>query len=124
MSKRPQRSAWARVKEALIEAGYKGVQSDVEKLIGIAQSSVSEWNRVGVTPGLENAITLGLKLNVCVEWILTERGPKRPGPPPDPLAQELWSAWPRIPQEERPIVVGFALGRALPITGSTVRRGK
>lgn len=114
MAKRPQRTAWERVREALIDAGYKGVQPEVETLIGVKQPSVSEWNRVGVTPSLDNAIALGLKLNVCVEWILTERQPKRPGPPADQLAQQLWDIWPRLSAEDRGIVVGFALGKARP----------
>lgn len=117
MPKPPNRTAWERVKEALIDAGYAGKQSDVERLIGVKQGSVSEWNRVGVTPGLDTAIALGLKLNVCAEWILTERGPKRPGPPMEPAALDLWNAWGQLSDEDRREVVGFVKAK-IPVVPS------
>lgn len=121
MARKPARTAWARIKEALIEAGYEGKQSEIEAIFGIKQPSVSEWNRIGVTPALDNAIAIGLKLNVCVEWILTEREPKRPGPPADPIAQELWNLWGRLDPEDKQRVLGFAEGRARPTLAARSR---
>lgn len=108
------RTPWDRIKEALIDAGYDGRQEDAARLVGIKQPSVSEWKNEGTAPSLENTITLASKLNVCVEWILTERGPKRPGAPMEPAAQALWDLWPRIPQEDRGQIVGFAEAKARP----------
>lgn len=111
-------TSFERIKQALLDAGKNGTQEEIAKLAGIKQPSVSEWKNEGTTPSLENAIAIGAKLNVCVEWIITGRGPKRPGPPMEPAAQALWDAWPRIPSEDRQQVVGFAQAKA----GPTPRR--
>ena len=118
MRTKPPRTAWERIKEALKEAGYDGIQKDVEKICGIKQGSVSEWNTPTGGPSLENAKALAVELNVCTEWILTEQGPKRPGPPLDLAAQQLWDAWGRIPADDRQQVVGFALSKVRPSRAS------
>lgn len=99
--------------EALRESGYTGTQKEIAALLGIKQPSVAEWKNGG--PKLQNAIVLARKLNVCVEWLLTERGPKRPGAPMDPVSQALWDAWGRISHEDRNRVVGFAQALTRPI---------
>jgi len=124
MSKLPERTAWERIQEALIDAGYEGTQKEVESVIEIKQGSVSGWNKVGGSPSLPNAIAIGLKLNVCVEWILTERGPKRPGPPMEKTARELWDAWGRISADDRSEILGFAKAKAHPTTRAARQRGK
>jgi DNA-binding XRE family transcriptional regulator len=47
----------------------------------IHKSTATAWNYMnGVKlPSMENAIDLALRFNCCVEWLLTGRGPKRPG---------------------------------------------
>lgn len=92
----------------MADAGQSDTQQAVANLLKIKQPSVSDWKTTGASPSLENAITLGARLNVCVEWILTGRGPKRPGPPMDPAAQALWDAWGRILVDDRQKVVGYA----------------
>lgn len=107
MPKSTERPVWERVKEALHEAGYSPTQEQAAKLLGLKQGSISDWNREG-GPKLANAIAIAKRLNVCVEWLYTERQPKRPGPPDDPLAQELWNYWGRLPEEIRRDFVGHA----------------
>ena len=121
VSKKPERTVWERVKEALQDAGYAGVQPEAAKLIGIKQGSVSDWNKPGMGPSLGNAITIAIKLNVCVEWVLTERGPKRPGPPMEASARKLWDAWGRIPGDDQKEIVGFALAKVRPISKTSDR---
>lgn len=99
---------WDRIAQAMRDQGIKDTQKECAKLLGITQPSVSEWASADTAPSLQNAITLARKLNVCVEWIQTGEGPKRPGPPMEPAAQALWDAWPRIPSEGRERIVGFA----------------
>jgi hypothetical protein len=109
-----QRTPWDRIKEAMTNKGLKPTQTECAKLLDIKQPSVWEWANSNGSPSIDNAITLAKKLNVCVEWILTGGGPKRPGPPMEPAAQALWDVWGRIPPEDRPQVVGFAEAKARP----------
>ena len=72
------RSFWDRVKEAMRDAGREPSQKAAGELIGIAQSSVHKWT-TGGKPSMANCVDLAVKLKVCVEWLYTERGPRRIG---------------------------------------------
>jgi hypothetical protein len=76
----------------------------------MSQGSVSLWNKPGGFPTFENTISLANLLNVNVEWLLTERGPKRPLPL-DATAQRLWALWPRLDDVTKGELVGIASGR-------------
>jgi hypothetical protein len=112
MAKKLVRTFWARAKEALAEARLPATQVFVARFLGVAQPSISDWNKPGGFPTLENGIRLAQKLNVCVEWLYTERGPKRPIPD-DPVAQRLWDAWPLLDDVTRGELVGIATSRAI-----------
>lgn len=118
MQKKPEiRTVWERVKEALGDAAragktYNGVkikptQAVAARIAGVTQPSVSEWNDAGRGPELPNALRLAKALDICVEWIYTERGPKRPGPPLDQYAQQLWSMWPSLDEDLKRDLVGY-----------------
>lgn len=105
------RTVWLRVKEALRERHLPPTQNHVADMLKITQPSVSDWNKPGGAPKLEHAIILATKLNVCVEWIYTERGPKRPQPV-DPVSQRLWDVWPLIDDLTKGEIVGRAVQAA------------
>jgi transcriptional regulator with XRE-family HTH domain len=86
----------------------KPTQTGAGRLIGLSQPSVNDWT-LGSYPTMENAIALAEKLNVTVEWLLTERGPKRPLPQ-DALAQELWDMWPQLDATTKGRLIGIASG--------------
>ena len=71
------RAFWLRVQEAMRDQGKKPTQAAVAKLVGIKQPSVNKWAKGGL-PTMETVVDLAERLNVSVEWLLTERGPKRP----------------------------------------------
>lgn len=104
------RTCWARVKEALAEAHLPATQAFVAKQLGMSQPSVSEWNLEGGFPTIQNTISLSKLLNVNVEWLLTERGPKRPLPQ-DPAAQRLWDIWSQLDDVTKGELIGIASGR-------------
>ena len=113
MAPRQMRTFWDRVKEALAEAGLDATQDYAAKIAGIKQPSVAEWNRPDGFPSLPNTVKLALRSGVCVEWLYTERGPKRP-PPADPTAQRLWEIWSRIDDVTKGEIVRLAIERAGP----------
>ncbi len=88
------RTFWERLQEAMRDAGMKPTQTGAGKLIGVSQPSVNDWT-LGGSPSMDNACALAKALNVNVEWLLTERGPKR-STPQDAHAEALWELWPHL----------------------------
>lgn len=109
MPKEPTRSFWLRTKEALEEARLPATQAFVAKKLGLTQPAVHLWTKPNGFPTLENTISLAQLLGVNVEWLLTERGPKRPLPQ-DATAQKLWDLWPRLSDGDKRELLGMALG--------------
>jgi hypothetical protein len=110
MPPRDTRTVWKRVKEALNEAGLPSTQVKAAKLIGCEQGSISDWNKPGRYPTLENAETVAQATNTCVQWLMDGRGPKHPGPPEEPAAEELWSLWGRLSDRKKGELLGLAKG--------------
>lgn len=91
----------------------KPTQTGAAKLINISQPSVAEWKELDGYPTMSNAVELARKLNVNVEWLLLERGAKRPIPM-DALAQRLWDMWGNLDEGTKHELVGLATGRLRP----------
>lgn len=108
-------TVWLRVRTALREKGMSGTQAEAAKIAGVRQPSVSEWNQPGHYPTIESAVRLAERLGVCVEWIMTGRGPKRPGTALDHYADRLMQLWAELTLEARQQIVGYA---------EVVRRGE
>lgn len=75
-----------RISLALTEAGYtkerhKNLTVVLVKLFDVSSATVNDWRHGKKCPTMKNALDIAIKLNVCVEWILTGRGPKHPGVP-------------------------------------------
>jgi transcriptional regulator with XRE-family HTH domain len=107
MALRSPSTFWERTKDAFNEAGLDSTQEAVAKFLGISQPSISDWNKPGGYPTIENAIKLAHRANVCVEWLLTERGPRRL-PPKDGAAEHLWQLWNGLNPVRQGQVLGFA----------------
>lgn len=60
------------------------------KIVGMSQPAVHEWGLPGRAPAHAAVLTLAKELNVCVEWLYTERGPKHPlvVPEEDPFLKD------------------------------------
>jgi hypothetical protein len=80
---------------------------EIARIAGVKQASVSLWNKKDGGPRLSIAYKLAEKLDVCVEWLYTGKGPMRP-PPDDPVMRELLALWPRLSESTRRDLVGFA----------------
>lgn len=72
------RSVYERAMEALAERfpNQKPTQGKLAQVAGIKQPSVNDWKEG--YPGMETAVRTATALGICVEWLLTERGPKHP----------------------------------------------
>lgn len=111
MTKKIERTFLERAMEALGERypREKPTQRRLGQLSGLQQPSVFEWGEVGRGPAIPNGIRLAKALNVCVEWLYTERGPKRPGTAeqPDEDLSPILEAWPDLSPELRRQVVRY-----------------
>jgi hypothetical protein len=85
------RSVYERAMEALTERfpREKPTQGKLAQVAGIKQPSVNDWK--DGYPAMETAVRTATALGVCVEWLLTERGPKHPPQSSDPTLAMLLS---------------------------------
>ena len=85
------RSVYDRAMEALTEKfpKEKPTQGRLAQVAGVKQPSVNDWK--DGYPAMETAVRLSTALGVCVEWLLTERGPKHPPAGSDPTLALLLS---------------------------------
>lgn len=75
-----------RLNEALEEAGYtkdkyKNLTETLANKFDVKHATISDWRNGKKCPTMRNAIDIAKKLDICVEWLLTGRGHKRPGDP-------------------------------------------
>lgn len=115
-----------RVQEAMRDQGLNDSQETIAAKFSVRQPSVSAWQ--SGAPELVRAIEIARELNICVEWLLTGRGPKRPGPPMEIKAQKFWDLWGRVPDDGRSELIGHAEAKIPPLTAASSRlrstRGK
>ena len=55
----------------------KNRQAKVGKLFDVSQEGARKWLEAEGLPKFETCLAMALHFNVSVEWLLTERGPKR-----------------------------------------------
>lgn len=81
---RPFQAIGERFNEALEDAGYtkerhSNLTQTLVKDFGVSYATISDWRKGKKCPTMKNAIDIAMKLEICVEWLLTGRGQKRPG---------------------------------------------
>lgn len=72
-----------RINTALVGAGYtkdrhKNLTDVLARTFNVSIATVSNWRHGQKCPAMENALLIAVKLDVCVEWLLTGRGPVTP----------------------------------------------
>jgi len=112
--KPPPRTFWGRLKEALRDARKPTTQKYAATFAQVSQPSVSLWNKPNGVPELAKGISMATRLNVCVEWLYTGRGPKNPPIPNDEQLESRLSLWPRLDDEMKRDLVGYARLRVKP----------
>lgn len=103
MAKTVERSFLDRALEALGERypREKPTQTKLAKLAGVSQPSVYEWGEPDRVPAMPTGVKLAKQLGVCVEWLYTERGSKRPidATSPDEHLSPILEVWPNLGAE-------------------------
>lgn len=72
-----------RLRQACLESGLALKQKELGKAFGVSGTMVWNYLHGEKLPGMTNARVIAMKLGVCVEWLLTGRGPQRPGDMPE-----------------------------------------
>lgn len=111
MSRAPQRSFFERAMEGLIEKYPKETarQARLAQLAGVKQPTVNDWKEGA--PAIDTGIRLAKALGLCVEWLYTERGPKRPGvanTDGDQYLSPILEAWPELDDELKRQIAKYA----------------
>lgn len=105
---------WLRLKEALKDAGKPHTQKKAAAFAEVSQPSVSLWNKPDGFPEMDKVVSMAKRLGVCVEWLYTGRGPKRPDAADDEYSDALKAVWHRLSAETKRDLVGLARLKAAP----------
>lgn len=98
---------WCRIVEAWSEQGLPTSQNGIAKKLDMSQGSVRRWFTGDGLPTLETTTDIASRGRVCVEWILTGRGEKRPLTE-DPQLRALLEVWNQLGKESRAHVLRTA----------------
>lgn len=105
----PTSEFWKRLTNARDEARLSRDQEAIAKELGVWQSAVTKWKTGKGLPTLSKAIEIANRADVCVEWLLTGRGPRRPGAVDDPKLARLIGLWDKLLPETADEVLSFAI---------------
>ena len=72
-----------RFREACQDAKVTTTMEGMGRFFGVSKAMAWNYYKGIKLPSMEKAIEIAEKLGVCVEWLLTGRGPKYPPKPPD-----------------------------------------
>lgn len=102
------RSFYDRSIEALQEKfpRDKPTQVKLAALAGVRQPTVNDWKE-GV-PAIDTGVRLAEALGVCVEWLYTERGPKRPPKAATDTLGPLSPIWSQLTDKQRIALARYA----------------
>lgn len=84
----------------------KPTQQRLAALAGVKQPSVNDWH--DRYPSMDTAVRLATNLGVCVEWLLTERGPKHPPKATQDDLGSLAAVWPQLDEQQRAQIARYA----------------
>lgn len=93
--------------------------SKIAEWAGVTQPSASGWN---FGPKIENAVKLALKINACVDFLYTGRGPMLASQPEDEDLAKLLEYWPSMSASAKSELAGIAYARANPEPARTIKR--
>jgi hypothetical protein len=113
MPKTKERTFLERAMEALRERypKEKPTQTRLAKIADVSQPAVHEWGLPDRAPSYPSVKKLAEELNVCVEWLYTERGPKRPAATaenPDDALSPILQIWPNLDVNTRKQIARYA----------------
>lgn len=108
MVKPSERTFLDRALEALKERYPKerATQIKLAKIAGVSQPAVHEWGFPGRAPEHASVLRLAHDLNVCVEWLYTERGDKHPKTTPD--TEQFLREWSQLDPDTQKQLMRFA----------------
>jgi transcriptional regulator with XRE-family HTH domain len=84
---------------------------DIAKEFGVKQPMISYWRYGQKLPSMETAQIIAKRCGVCVEWLLTGRGPKYPGIPDKQVsraANQIMQAIPELADNQVEILADMA----------------
>lgn len=106
----PASEFWKRLVLAWEARGLPTSQLGVARKLGMSQGSVQQWVRGSSLPTLATAIDIAERGKVCVEWLLTGRGPQYPDSARgDPWLESVCAILRDYPEHERARLLEFLI---------------
>lgn len=103
-----ERSFYDRAMEGLRERfpRDKPTQGKLAALAGVKQPSVNDWKEG--SPAIDTGVRLAESLGLCVEWLYTERGPKRPAKASPDTLGPLSPIWGELNERQKAQLAKYA----------------
>lgn len=101
---------WKRFEDACAELrpAKPSDQAAIQSKLHVSQSTVSNWKRGEKTPPIERAIELARYADLCVQYLYSGQGPRRPwGDMSRPLAK-LVTVWEDLSATDRDKLLEYA----------------
>jgi transcriptional regulator with XRE-family HTH domain len=95
---------FARLIEALRDAGLSTTQTSIAEYLGINQSAVAKWKSGESFPEYEHAFRLAQRAEVSIPWLLLGIGNKSDM---DEQTLELLRSWEKMPEQARAELLQF-----------------
>lgn len=102
---------YARLTEALTDAGYPTTQNQIADLLKVSQPLVSKWKNDQAYPSKATAAKAAELCRVSLSWLFFGLGHKKDGSVDD-MVWALMEAFDRLPLEQRKELVAYARFKA------------
>lgn len=104
----PESDFWKRLVAAWSARKLPTTQLGVARKLDMSQGSVQQWVRGTSLPTLTTAVEIAVLGKVCVEWLLTGRGPQYPDATRgDPWLDAVCEVLRDYPEPQRPRLLEF-----------------
>lgn len=80
----------------------------------VSTATISYWRNGVKLPDIDHAVEIARKLDVCVEWLLTGRGPRAPKADYDSRLRDIVALWPKLSESDQETLRVLAEHKAQP----------
>lgn len=102
-------------RRALAPTEYAKYTNDaLGTVFAVSGATISNWRNGIKLPDIDHAVDIALKFNVCVEWLLTGRGPRAPKPAYDSRLEDVIALWPKLSASDQDTLRVLAEHKAQP----------
>lgn len=99
-------------RKALDYARINGTHKEAGKELGVSAVMIHNYKAGKKMPSIEKAVEIATRCGVCVDWLLTGRGPKTPGVIRDDKLSEVIIVWEQLSEDTRNAITAIVAANA------------